>query len=834
MENKVNISSHQQQFDQSLTSNDSNDDQHQVKELKEIDSIFKTKKMEDELSKLEIQLKKEELESKIEELKKKIHKIDNKNTIKDEQTHQYQNSNNDQTFINYQKEMNQSGPNHQFPNIINQSKFNHITEQNIYDIFINGRKLSQEECQNVLFKNNNNMNNGYHPIKAPEINLPMFYGNIKEYRQFKETFLSIINRTNATLIEKFTHLKSKLCGEALNEIGTLSVTDGNYQVAWNILDKRFNNKRWLIEENVNSIFNAVPTEEKNAASIIKFKNIYTTAMHNLADLKVETASEILMVFIMKKIDSYTKCRFEDSLNSASDLPTFFELDTFLEKEYAVNVIKNQHVQINPTQIGELSNNYNNNHENVHYPNNFVNHYQNVQYSNNFENHNQNVQYSNNFENHNQNVQYPNNHENNQYPVNNQKQYVNYEIQENQRYNPQQFSNQHNSSYEKKNKFSNQRHPYWKNKQNYSRHHNFKNNINNQKNIWFGVANKPGKEICLICNEIHATILCPAFIASKNKTKLLMRLKICNYCVKHKYDSNIKCYVREFLKCKHCGGRHISEMHCHLQQSTSINLTENQSDEVSEILLPTAIANIVGSNNELTPLRCLIDQGSQSSYITEDAVQKLKLNKKKTKVQLVGVGGNVINRSDWSVTILIKFDNPNLPILKTKALVLNTITNKMPTQNYQISGIDKAKQLADPKFYKSSHISIMLGSNVLPHIILNGAKTKNGLLYQNTKLGWIVSGGRSTEIGSLISTQVNFSEVQQGIGSYCEMSIQEDSTNDEINSCEKLSVEKFTDMGHLSSIQKKPQGNKSGEDYYIPYLSKLRKIAVGTKLRKKVT
>ena len=72
------------QFDQSsLTSNDSDDDQNQVKEFKEITNLNETasnfKKLEDELNELEVQLKNQELASKIEELKQRLQKIDKKN-----------------------------------------------------------------------------------------------------------------------------------------------------------------------------------------------------------------------------------------------------------------------------------------------------------------------------------------------------------------------------------------------------------------------------------------------------------------------------------------------------------------------------------------------------------------------------------------------------------------------------------------------------------------------------------------------------------------------------------------------------------------------------------
>jgi hypothetical protein len=90
-------------------------------------------------------------------------------------------------------------------------------------------------------------------IKIPEIELPKFDGNIKNYKLFKDTFNSIIKRSKTSAIERFALLRSKLQGGALEAIDTLDLTEGNYPKAWEILDKRFNNQRLSIETNLNAL-----------------------------------------------------------------------------------------------------------------------------------------------------------------------------------------------------------------------------------------------------------------------------------------------------------------------------------------------------------------------------------------------------------------------------------------------------------------------------------------------------------------------------------------------------------------------------------------------------
>lgn len=118
---------------------------------------------------------------------------------------------------------------------------------------------------------------------------------------------------------------------------------------------------------------------------------------------------------------------------------------------------------------------------------------------------------------------------------------------------------------------------------------------------------------------HSTTSYLIFFSVENRAALLMQHKICIYCVKHKYDPLNKCRLRYQLKCQKCGDSHITQMYPENKNLTRTKLIENQSDSLSEIILSTAIANIDGFNNELTSVSCLIDQGSQSRYITEDIV-----------------------------------------------------------------------------------------------------------------------------------------------------------------------------------------------------------------------
>ncbi|XP_025264936.1 uncharacterized protein LOC112638100 [Camponotus floridanus] len=84
----------------------------------------------------------------------------------------------------------------------------------------------------------------------PRIKLPTFSGSYEEWPSFRDLFLSVIGE-NASVsdIERFHYLRSCVKGPAERLIKSLTVTGDNYQRAWVILCRHFENKRELIRSN---------------------------------------------------------------------------------------------------------------------------------------------------------------------------------------------------------------------------------------------------------------------------------------------------------------------------------------------------------------------------------------------------------------------------------------------------------------------------------------------------------------------------------------------------------------------------------------------------------
>ncbi|XP_055623472.1 uncharacterized protein LOC129766899 [Toxorhynchites rutilus septentrionalis] len=87
---------------------------------------------------------------------------------------------------------------------------------------------------------------GVDRVRLPQISLPSFNGDIDEWLSFRDLFTSLIHhKTELPEVEKFHYLKGCLQGEPKSLIDPLKITRANYQIAWDMLLKRFDNSKQL-------------------------------------------------------------------------------------------------------------------------------------------------------------------------------------------------------------------------------------------------------------------------------------------------------------------------------------------------------------------------------------------------------------------------------------------------------------------------------------------------------------------------------------------------------------------------------------------------------------
>jgi hypothetical protein len=87
------------------------------------------------------------------------------------------------------------------------------------------RSVSNSNCDDSL------------QIQLPVYSLPTFSGCYKDWLSFSDQFKSVIHENDKLdSCKKFHYLRSCLKGEALKTVESLSVSNYNYQIAWDLLD----------------------------------------------------------------------------------------------------------------------------------------------------------------------------------------------------------------------------------------------------------------------------------------------------------------------------------------------------------------------------------------------------------------------------------------------------------------------------------------------------------------------------------------------------------------------------------------------------------------------
>ena len=195
-------------------------------------------------------------------------------------------------------------------------------------------------------------------LPLPPIVIPKFNGDYQMWPSFFDLFKSLVhNNKDLTAVEKLHYLKSNLTGEAEKLMRNLNVTSLNYEPAWERLVNRYENKRMLINTQLDLIFD-IPIVRTDSASAIKHLIDTTTECTALLQgLGVDTSTwdSILIHILVRKLSNEMHHAWERSQHGSREPPTFCQLREFLESSYLTLEIMGKH-----SKSKEVSRNMNSN------------------------------------------------------------------------------------------------------------------------------------------------------------------------------------------------------------------------------------------------------------------------------------------------------------------------------------------------------------------------------------------------------------------------------------------------------------------------------------------
>ncbi|XP_046145736.1 uncharacterized protein LOC123989070 [Osmia bicornis bicornis] len=167
--------------------------------------------------------------------------------------------------------------------------------------------------------------------RLPDISLPKFSGDYIQWPSFFELFSSIVlKKAHLDDVERFYYLKGCLEGEPLRSVLNLPLTGPSLHAAIAQLKGRYENKRQLVQAHLDQ--HASVTVYQNDPKSLS--QLVSTALETkqgvLNIIEPSSLDECMLVHQMcRKLDRSTKERWESSLGSSTEYPSFDRLVEFV-------------------------------------------------------------------------------------------------------------------------------------------------------------------------------------------------------------------------------------------------------------------------------------------------------------------------------------------------------------------------------------------------------------------------------------------------------------------------------------------------------------------------
>ena len=183
----------------------------------------------------------------------------------------------------------------------------------------------------------------------------------------------------------------------------------------------------------------------------------------------------------------------------------------------------------------------------------------------------------------------------------------------------------------------------------------------------------------------------------------------------------------------------------------------------KVILATARVQVIGPNGDSTFVRALLDQGSEISFATESVVQLLGLPKESTCVTLSGLGVSPAGTARSRTQLILRSRLDSNFELRISALVLPRLTSQLPSENITNLNLQQFEGItpADPEFFLSSKVDLILGADVYGQFLRSGEKRfpPSQIVAQNTAFGWIFSGSLQVEASRRAEASVSHASLQ---------------------------------------------------------------------------
>ncbi|VEN51227.1 unnamed protein product [Callosobruchus maculatus] len=178
---------------------------------------------------------------------------------------------------------------------------------------------------------NNDQNIARGRPSLPNVELPVFSGDVRQWPTFYEIFRSLIHENpSLSSSDKIYYLIGKLRGEALSICSGISATGDNYDIIWKTLLETYQDKRFLANSYLSQIFGFKTL--RNEGSLNLFLEKFDSAVSALKKLELPDLSDYILFYLASsKLDNGTLREF-NAFKRGTEIPTYSDLKTFVSAQ----------------------------------------------------------------------------------------------------------------------------------------------------------------------------------------------------------------------------------------------------------------------------------------------------------------------------------------------------------------------------------------------------------------------------------------------------------------------------------------------------------------------
>ena len=193
----------------------------------------------------------------------------------------------------------------------------------------NGNK---SESQATTLNQSQSSSNKEAKVRLPKIELPHFDGNPLNFQSFWDLFESTVDKNeHLSDVDKFSYLKNLLSSSAAATISGLTLTNGNYKEAVNLLKERYGNPQLLVSVYFEALVKLPRvTTMNNVKDLRMIYDKVESSVRNLRTLGIEPLSygSLLTPLLTEKLPDDLKLiisrKFKNEIWNLEDLLKYFK------------------------------------------------------------------------------------------------------------------------------------------------------------------------------------------------------------------------------------------------------------------------------------------------------------------------------------------------------------------------------------------------------------------------------------------------------------------------------------------------------------------------------